>query len=112
MLSYYLKTRYKQTHYKPVDGPPIIDMQSDISSVKFVMPPCSADWIRKELKYIKVDKSVGLDDISGAALHFGAPVIASSIRDIFNLSLSSGVFSKSFKMAKVIPVFKSGDASS
>ena len=38
-----------------------------------------------------------------------APVIYKNLTDLFNLSITSGVFPSDWKTAKVSPLFKSGD---
>ena len=40
-----------------------------------------------------------------------APVIYKSLADLFNLSITSGVFTSDWIIAKISPLFKSGDLS-
>ena len=51
----------------------------------------------------------GPDGLANFFIKVGLPVIAESLCDIFNLSLATGVFPDSWKIARVAPVFKSGE---
>ena len=59
---------------------------------------------------LKTSKSFGLDLISSYFLKLGMPIFASSLSQIFNLSMSRGIFPDSWKVARVAPVHKSGPA--
>ena len=50
----------------------------------------------------------GTDCIANHFLKIGLPVISASLCDIFNLSIATGVFPDSCKIARVAPIFKSG----
>lgn len=52
---------------------------------------------------------MGIDKISARYLKIAGPAIAYSITQILNISINSGVFPDCWKIAKVIPLFKSGD---
>ena len=64
--------------------------------------------ILTELKNLKRKKATGLDNLPPGLLKDAAGVIAKPLTFIINLSLSSGVVPTDWKMAKVIPIFKSG----
>ena len=50
----------------------------------------------------------GSDCIANHFLKIGLPVISDSLCDIFNLSIATGVFSDSWKVARVALIFESG----
>ena len=54
-------------------------------------------------------KAAGLDKISARLIRECADLICIPIRDIFNQSVSQGIFPDDWKCAKVIPLFKQGD---
>ena len=49
------------------------------------------------------------DGISNRILKIGAPFIHKKLIDIFNLFIVSGIFPSEWKIAKVTPIFKSGE---
>ena len=63
----------------------------------------------KLLNGVKINKATGIDKISNRILKMAAPVIYKNLTDLFNLSITSGVFPSDWKIAKVSPLFKSGD---
>lgn len=73
---------------------------------QFVLQPISIDFVVEFLNKMPVDKATGLDNISCRLLKEAAPVIAASLANIVNISLSLGIFPSGWKTAKVIPLFK------
>ena len=65
----------------------------------------------KLLNGVKVTKATGIDKISNRILIIAAFVIYKNLTDLFHLSITSGVFPSNWKIAKVSPLFKSGDLS-
>ena len=63
----------------------------------------------KLLNGVKINKATGIDKISNRILKLAAPVIYKNLTDLFNLSITSGVFPSDWKIAKVSPLFKLGD---
>jgi hypothetical protein len=61
------------------------------------------------LSILDVNKAYGPDDISPRVLKEAAPVIVTSITRLFNMSLASGVFPASWKMANVVPIYKKAE---
>lgn len=61
------------------------------------------------LKTTDVGKAVGVDKISNKVLKISAPYIYESLAVIFNLSLETSIVPSDWKMAKVTPIFKTGD---
>ena len=62
-----------------------------------------------ELLKLNIHKSSGLDGISPNILKMSATVIYESLTHIFNLSLCTGNFPLKLKLARVTPLYKSGD---
>ena len=63
------------------------------------------------LVHLKQTGTKGLDGIDGKILKLSAPVIAETLTYIYNLCLTKNKIPKAFKVAKVIPIYKSGDHS-
>ena len=59
----------------------------------------------------KSTKASGMDKISAKLVKDSSAIIAPSLSKLFNKSLSSGVFPDDWKIARISPVFKSGDSS-
>ena len=60
---------------------------------------------------LKVDiaRTTGLGQISNKVLKLPAPIIYIQLTDLFNLSVRSGVFPVDWKLAKVSPIYKTGE---
>ena len=70
------------------------------------------DFVLKQIDNLSLDKATGEDHISCKLLKMTKNVIAESLCDIINKSLSTGVVPREWKKARVVPIFKSGDISS
>ena len=84
-------------HYKGIT-------RSDYSNLATV----SKFTILTILENTKVSKTAGLDNLSGHFLKDEAKVLAKPITDLFNLSITSGKFPDSCKLAKLKPIYKKG----
>ena len=62
------------------------------------------------VKNLASKNSAGHDGISNSCLKQIIPDIVKPLTHIFNLSLCSGVVPQKMKLAKVVPIFKKGDA--
>ena len=62
--------------------------------------------VLKLLQQINPSKSAGIDNLTGKFLKGGAPVLASPITDLVNLSISLSSFPDDCKIAKLKPVYK------
>jgi hypothetical protein len=80
-------------------------------SPPFTVSPITCDFVFSELCKLNTSKSTGSDNINARFLKLSAFIIAPILTQLFNLSLSSGVFPDVFKIAKVIPIHKSGPKS-
>jgi hypothetical protein len=74
------------------------------------LKPTNTVEIIKIINDLKTNSSCGWDDISPKVIKFCHFHIVDSLVYIVNLSLSQGVFPDQLKLAKVIPLFKSGDS--
>ena len=79
-----------------------------IQSDSFNLATVSENTILTILKNTKVSKTAGLDNLSGRFSRDGAKVLAKPITDICNLSITSGKFPDSCKLAKLKPIYKKG----
>ena len=59
----------------------------------------------KLLQQINPSKSAGIDNLTGKFLKEGAPVLASPITDLVNLSISLSSFPDNCKIAKLKPLY-------
>ena len=80
--------------------------QPNIPAFKF--PTITTEFVRKQLELLPENKAMGLDKFSGKLLRAAAPIICNPLTFIMNLSLQSGKFITEWKLAKVIPIHKSG----
>ena len=60
------------------------------------------------LQFLDISKAVGIDKISGRFLNDRANILAKPIAKIYNISISSGLFSSDCKIAKLKPLYKKG----
>ena len=73
---------------------------------------CTEEEVLELLSDLDCNKSTGPDDISARMLKATASSIAPSLARLFNLSLTSGCFPDSWKLARVVPIPKSTNSSS
>ena len=81
----------------------------DNNPVSFEFSRISEIDIINICKQLKPKVSTGADFISNKLLKIIAPIIITPLHHLINLSLETGFVPKEFKIAKVVPVFKSGD---
>ena len=79
-----------------------------IQSDSFNLATVSENTVLTISKNTKVSKAAGLDNLSGRFLKDGATVFAKPITDLCNLSITSGKFPDSCKIAKLKPIYKKG----
>ena len=72
----------------------------------FSLQTVTPDEVLKILTSTSTNKANGLDNISCKLIKEAAPIIAESLSDIFNKSITSGIFPLEWKKAKVVPVHK------
>lgn len=87
-----------------------------LSNVKRVgrsifLRPTNANEVIDIIKELNAKKSCGPDNFPACVFKNNATTFSYIIVDLFNKMLQQGVFPDCLKIAKVIPVYKSGDAS-
>ena len=78
----------------------------------FFIFPVTATQIEIEIASLKAGKACGPSSIPITALKLIKQVISKPLEILFNSSFSSGIVPNSFKVARVIPVFKKGSHTS
>ena len=76
-----------------------------IQTNSFNLATVSENTILNILKNINVSKAAGLDNLFGRFLKDVAEVVAKPITDLCNLSINSGKFCESCKIAKLKPIY-------
>ena len=76
---------------------------------KFHFEKITEEFVSKELSHLSVNMSSGLDGMHPRLLKEAAPFISKPLTHIFNVSISTGLSVPDWKLAKITPVFKSGD---
>ena len=79
---------------------------------KFNFRPVSKLEVEKYLRSIKRNKSTGIDNLPPCLLKDAARTISAPLTHLINLSLQTGLFPKDWKLAKIVPIHKSGSHSS
>ena len=74
--------------------------------------PLSINELKDAFFSLKINKSTGHDDISYNVVSKCFGELCTPLKHIFDLSFENGIFPDSLKIAKVTPVYKSGDSSS
>ena len=85
-----------------------VDSQQHVNS-SFELKEAMISDVFKKLQEVNVAKATGHDSIPDKILKIAAPVISKSLADLFNLSITTNTFPDDWKVAKVFPLFKSGE---
>ena len=85
---------------------PILSHPEFFSGANNIVPE---DYLTKIKSSFTLEEATGHDGISNRILKIAAPFIPKKLTDIFNLSIGSGIFPSEWKIAKVTPIFKSGE---
>ena len=80
-----------------------------VTDKRFKLHPTSTNKVLSLLNRLNKSKAAGLDKISARLIRECADLICIPIRDIFNQSISQGIFPDDWKCAKVTPLLKQGD---
>ncbi len=84
------------------------DYMKQASACSVYFYPVTIDEIQYYLKSLK-NSAAGYDEVSPEMLKLTAEYISIPLTHIINLCFRQGYFPDKLKIAKVIPVFKSGD---
>ena len=79
-------------------------------NLRFKFNAINRSQLKRVLGNFETSKVSGPGGIANYFLKIGLPVIAVSLCDIFNLLIATGVFPNSWKIAKMSPIFKSGQS--
>ena len=113
---YYIEKVKKIRQKLPQQGSPTEALRQHIQSLPRPRPDSlalacvSPEAVDKMIMKLKNSKSCGLDNIDTYILKLARPYIVPSITHIINLSISTLVFPKAYKVAKVVPLFKGKDS--
>jgi len=81
------------------------------TSNSIVMLPTTKSEVFKVIKELKNNSSPGLDNVPTNIIKFASEFISEPLAELINCSMKSGIFPDKLKVAKVIPIFKTGDRS-
>lgn len=87
-----------------------VEPSDGLSSNTFTMPQISEEDVFSCLKRLKPKGTVGPDRIPAFLLRDCSPVLALPLSKLFNICISTSKFPTAWKVSKVCPVFKKGDA--
>ena len=77
--------------------------------MKFRIPDIKSGFVFDSLRCLKANKARGVDKLGARFLKIASHKIAPSLTKLMDFSIRSSVFPKRWKIAKVAPLFKSGD---
>ena len=83
-------------------------LPNQVTESQFTFKAAKVLEILKELKNVKRKKASGLDNFPPGLLKDAALVLTEPLTFIINLSLETGIVPSEWKVAKVIPLYKSG----
>ena len=80
-------------------------------NIRFKFANINVSNVAMNLSNLKVSKATGMDNLPAKILKISSYLIAPSLTAIFNMSLKSGIYMDEWKMARVIPIYKSENRS-
>ena len=94
----------------PATQNPLLEGKYSVNpeGTRFHFQPVNSNHVASVLGKFKTSMCFGTDCIANHFLKIGLPVLSDSFCDIFNLSIATGVFPDSWKIARVSPIFKNG----
>jgi len=100
---------YKVNHNVPSTQQKFTDFMPHHNAHSIFLDPVIPQDVIDITKKLKPKTSCGADGISSKLMIQTIDTIVNPLTHIINLSLESGIFPSNLKLAKVIPIFKSGD---
>ena len=82
---------------------------NDPKQQSILLTKTNEDEIIHQIKSLENGKSTGHDGINARFLKLCSPYVSPILANIFNLAIKTGIYPDELKIAKVIPIFKSGD---
>ena len=94
----------------PESPNPLLENEYTVNSqnLRFDFKVISMCQLEKIFDTFEKSKGSGSDGIANYLLKIGLPVIIESLFDILNLSIATVIFPDNWKIARVAPIFKSG----
>ena len=77
----------------------------------FNTPPLTSCFVKKQINSISTTIATGLDKVPVRLLKLCVNEVADSLTNIINLSFETATFPEIWKIARVTPIYKSGDKS-
>ena len=90
--------------------PPMSYLRNRVN-INFTITPTTNAEVMTILLLLDDNKSIGISSIPTKLLKIAAPIIVPYLVSIINLSFIKGTFPKLMKLAKILPIFKSGSRS-
>ena len=84
------------------------EFQSERTLNSMYLYPLSIDEIHRSIADLKIGKASGIYELSAEVLKISALAIVPYLQKLLNQTFSQGEFPDCLKIAKVIPLFKSG----
>ena len=84
------------------------EFQSKRTLNSMFLYPTSLDEILRSIPDLKIGKASGIEELSAEVLKISALAIVPYLQKLINQTFSQGEFPDCLKIAKVIPLFKSG----
>ncbi|KAL9956568.1 hypothetical protein ACROYT_G038061 [Oculina patagonica] len=92
----------------PIPNHDSVELQTERSqSFKFEQINCNI--VEETIRKLSANKATGLDKLPASIFKLACNVISTPLSHIFNASISSGIFPDDWKVAKVLPKYKSKD---
>ena len=94
----------------PETANPLLENEYTVNSqnLRFELKAINMCQLEEIFNTFKKSKGSGADGIANYFLKIGLPAVIESLCDIFNLSIATGIFPDSWKIARAAPIFKSG----
>ena len=78
------------------------------TNATFIFSPVVFKQVILAMNKFKTSHGFGLDEISSFFLKAGISILAKPLSQLFNLSLSAGIFPDQWKIARIAPIYKDG----
>ena len=101
------RVHYKSTLQDPFDR---LKEKMEPKKLRFNLSPVDVRDVLEVLKNLKPKTSCGLDGITSEMIKICKEEMAGPLTLIINRSICSGVFPEKWKIAKIAPLLKKGDA--
>lgn len=106
---YFSQVGYNLASKIDCSGPPVVNDDDYTSDAQFTLHQITNDELRVYVNSLRGGSAPGYDGISANFLKNNFNAFCKPLLHIINLSLKTGIFPEVFKIAKVIPIYKSND---